>query len=461
MVRQPFYIKNAVPDGERMDKLKGKFKAFPILVSIACAAILLVVLLVRSNNAGQEPGSAGPGEGDIVVSVDADVSDITEVMQTSGQGQDSAPDTEPESGAVYLGIKDYGLDEINKDNIENFVYLFEIDGEVFEYRVSDENPDYPIQNALKEGYYYYLTEEDGTIIDVEEIIEKTALYDSPVAGTPGERTLTNYLETALMPVGTTLYIYGGGWDWQDEGSSIQARTLGVSPDWITFFNDHDEDYTYRDPDNDPAKSDPTTSYYPYGRFNEYYYAGLDCSGYVGWVIYNTFETENGLDGYVGASTRFARRLSGYGFGDWTQNIRMPDGRNGYEMKPGDVMSINGHVWISLGTCDDGSVVIVHSTPSRSRTGQPGGGVQISAVGWSDKCEAYILADHYMSEYYPEWYERYPIYLCDPGVYFAINGEYAGRFTWDVEGGNGLADPDGLQDMEPEEVLLTLFASAQK
>ena len=103
-----------------MDKLKGKFKAFPILVCIACAAILLVVLLVRSNNAGQEPGSAGPDEGDIVVSVDADVSDITEVMQSPAQGQDSAPDTEPESGAAYLGIKDYGLDEINKDNIENF-----------------------------------------------------------------------------------------------------------------------------------------------------------------------------------------------------------------------------------------------------------------------------------------------------------------------------------------------------
>ena len=29
-------------------------------------------------------------------------------------------------------------------------------------------------------------------------------------------------------------------------------------------------------------------------------------------------------------------------------------------KPGDIMSIKGHIWISLGTCDDGSVVIVNT-----------------------------------------------------------------------------------------------------
>lgn len=443
-----------------MDKLKGKLRALPILICIACASIFLIILLIGGKDPGQDPANVSLNEAEVTVSAEAGVTEISDPLPSSGQ--EPGQDQEPVCEAVYLGIKDYGLDAINKDNIEDFVYLFGIDDEVYEYRLWNGDPDesghlsYPVQNALKEGYHYYIDEDEGTVTGVAEIIENTASYHPPVMGTPGERTLTNYLETALMPVGTTLYIYGGGWDWQDEGSSIQTRTLGVSPDWIRFFEDHDTDYTYRAADDDP-KTEIASDYYPYGGFNEYYYAGLDCSGYVGWVLYNTFETENGHDGYVGSSTLFAQRLSEYGFGEWTQDIRMPGAGNGYEMKPGDVMSVNGHVWISLGTCDDGSVVIVQSAPSRSRTGQPGGGVQISAVGESYNCEAYILADRYMSEYYPGWYERYKTYLCDPDLFFSFEGADAGRFTWDVtEAGEGLSDPDGLQGMDPEEVLSILF-----
>ena len=162
------------------------------------------------------------------------------------------------------------------------------------------------------------------------------------------------------------------------------------------------------------------------------------------------------EGYVGGSTGCAKRFSLKGWGSWTQDVRAPDGRNGYEMKPGDIMSINGHVWISMGTCEDGSVVILHSTPSDSRKGQPGGGVQISAVGTSENCEAYVLADRYMSEYYAGWYGRYPAVLRDPEVYFAFTGETAGRFSWDTSGGGILTDPDGLQEMRPDEVLELLF-----
>lgn len=442
-----------------MDRFKGKSKAFSLLICIICACAVLIILSGKRNGTDKQQENAGIRESETTLSADSFVTDAMDSPLHSGQ--ETVQITEPECEAVYLGIKDYGHDEINKDNIEDFIYLFEIDGEICEYRlsngISDEEGhlDYPIQNILKEGYHYDLTEEEGTVTGAVEIASEVTPSELPVTGVPGERTLTNYLETALMPVGTTLYIYGGGWNWQDDGSSIQARTLGVSPDWMFFFEDHDADYSYRAEGSASSEGNPVTNYYPYGGFNEYYYAGLDCSGYVGWVLYNTFETENGLEGYVCSSTLMARTLSDYGFGEWTQNIKMPDDSNEYEMKPGDVMSINGHVWISLGTCDDGSIVIVHSTPSRSRTGQPGGGVQISAVG-AYNCEAYLLADHYMSEYYPEWYERYPVYLCDPAVYFSFYGEYAGRFTWDVTDDDGLNDPDGIQSMDPEEVLMILF-----
>lgn len=372
--------------------------------------------------------------------------------------------SQTEKEAVYLGVKDYGAEETNKDHRDDFLYRFEIDGTEEAMKVNngtkdgEGNYDYPIQNQLKEGYRYTITIEDDTVTSVEEMVDDSQASDTPSAqGVPGEKTLKNFLLTALEPVGTTLYIYGGGWDWQDEGSAIQTRTLGVSRDWVRFFESQNETYTYKEVDGDETKADPTSSYYPYGGYNEYYYAGLDCSGYLGWALYNTFETEDGQDGYVGGSTGFAQRLSEQGWGEWTQEVKAPDGKTGNGMKPGDIMSINGHVWISLGTCSDGSVVILHSTPSMSRAGQPGGGVQISAIGTSENCEAYQLADRYMSEHFPTWYERYAVRLCDPEVYFTFEGDTAGKFTWDTKGENtGLTDPDGIQDMAPDGVLAALL-----
>ena len=364
--------------------------------------------------------------------------------------------------AVYLGVKDYGAEETNKDDRDGFSYRFEIKGRERVFKIDngtadeDGNYSYPIQNLLKEGYTYSVTVENGAVIAAVEKKTGREAYTPVVRGTPGEKTLANFLRTALGPVGTTLYIYGGGWDWQDEGASVQARTIGVSSDWVDFFKSQDADYTYKEKNGDKALADPRTSYYPYGGYNEYYYAGLDCSGFLGWAIYNTVETEDMKEGYVGGSTGFAKRLAEKGWGTRTQDVAIPDGKNGYEMKPGDIMSINGHVWISLGTCGDGSVLILHSTPSKSRTGQPGGGVQISAIGASESCEAYILADKYTSEYYAEWYERYPARLFDPEVYFTFTGENAGRFTWDLSGAGLLTDPDGVQNMTPGEVMTALF-----
>ena len=365
-------------------------------------------------------------------------------------------------------VRQSGQEAVNKDNKNSFLYRFEIDGKERTFKLyngtadEDGEYDYPIQNVLKEGYRYSVKISGDTIISAEDAEDEEAHFDPVVHGTPGEDTLANFLKTAMMPVGTTLYIYGGGWDWQDAGSAIQTRSIGVSPDWVKFFNGHNEDYTYKSKDGNEDYSDPANSYYPYGGYNEYYYAGLDCSGYLGWVLYNTFETESSKDGYVGGSTGFAKRLSEMGFGEWTQDVKAPDGQNGYEMNPGDIMSINGHVWISLGTCDDGSVVIAHSTPSDSRTGQPGGGVQISAIGDTEDCEAYILADRYMSEYYPKWYERYPVKLADPETYFTFEGENAGRFIWDTnESANGLKDPENIREKAPEDVLELLFAEGEQ
>ena len=361
--------------------------------------------------------------------------------------------------ATYLGVDQYGEEETNSHNIESFRYRFETEGEETLYAIkTNQNQEnaYPLQNLLKEGYTYHIFLQDEVVLAVKELQSEDEVYQPIVAGTPGIQTIGNFLKTAMEPVGTTLYIYGGGWGWQDEGSAIQARSIGVSSDWVKFFKEQDENYTYRDKDGDTKNKDPKNSYYPYGNFNQYYYAGLDCSAYISWALYNCLNTGNDGEGMVSFSTGFAKKLADSGYGSWTKNVKLSGKKNAYNVKPGDIISVNGHVWISLGTCSDNSIVIAHSTPNPSRTGQPGGGVQIGAVGFNEACEAYQLADHYMSTYFPEWYERYPVCLKEPQKYFNFKKKETGRFRWDTKLENGFSDPDGCQNMTAKEVLQFLF-----
>ena len=281
-------------------------------------------------------------------------------------------------------------------------------------------------------------------------------YMSPVIAIPGEKTLKNFLTTALQPVGTTLYIYGGSWDWQDEGSSLQATTIGIPQSWIDFYQYQNADYTYCDKDDNEANKNPSSSYYPYGEWNQYYYGGADCSGYVGWVIYNTLNKENGKDGYVMGATKMAKTFAENGWGTWTQDVKIPTNHDESDFKVGDIFSMNGHVWISFGTCDDGSIVITHSTPSKSIDGQPGGGIQISAIGLSEDCEAYQLAKKYMEKYYPDWCKRYKVILKKPEDYIKFKKDSAaGKFSWNLENGI-LTDPDGYANKKPAEILKDIF-----
>ena len=278
-----------------------------------------------------------------------------------------------------------------------------------------------------------------------------------MSGIPGVRTISNFLRTAMMPVGRALYIYGGGWNREDTGSSAEARTLGLSPLWGRFFDRQDGTFSYRGYDPTPPGGGSAACYYPHNGVNEYHGEGLDCSGYLGWVLYNTFETESGREGYVVPSSSFAERLADRGWGRRTRpGSGLTGGPAAHEIRPGDIMSMKGHVWISLGSCPDGSIVIAHSSPTESRAGRPGGGMQISAVGPDGSCEAFRLADRCMAEHLPGWYGRYMTSLKDPAVYLAAEDGASGLFTWDTSCGRGLTDPEGVRDMTAAEVLEVLF-----
>lgn len=422
---------------------------------------------------------------------------------------------------VYLGVKDYGT--VEADSKPDFVHRFYTNGKEVQYTIASSDNKYAVQNKLQEGYVYDLSTQGSVVTDanlaaakaegkiesatassvtvggktydianVYEITNNTAGkatvtaktaadltagatvkvygdtafltfvaedYTAPVSGTPGKRTLKNYLQTAMNPVGTALYVYGGSWDWQDVNSSNQALTIGLPQSWIDFFQQQDANYTYKN------SADPAHSYYPHNSWNQYYYAGVDCSAYIGWTVYNVMHTEsttNDLsDGYVMSAIKMAKTFAEKGWGTWTRDIK--------SFKPGDIFSMSGHVWTVLGVCDDGSIVFLHSTPSDSKAGQGGGGVQLSALNPNsddDKnCEAYKLVTKYMTKYYPEWSDRYDAVLrsyisyATPATGTEYKETWSGNFSWNLNS-SGLTDPDGYADMSAAEILADLFGDAE-
>ena len=299
------------------------------------------------------------------------------------------------------------------------------------------------------GSWVRLSFENGDLRTVYSMPEP-ADYTPPAAGEPGRRTVLNLLRTAMTPVGTTLYVYGGAWNWEDTGASVQASRLGLPPEWTDFFFRQDAFYSYK-------AEERAESYYPYGGWNEYYYAGADCSGYLGWVLYNTMYREEGRPGCVFYANEYAARLEEAGCGERIDRNIVAS------LKPGDLMSMSGHCWLCLGCCSDGSAVIVHSSPTASVEGERGGGVQLSALGDSG-CEAEALAGRYMQQYFPEWSKRYEVKRFSIDDYCLAEGAITGLLQWDTEADGlpdrlgPLSDPDGVRELSAEEVLRLLFGS---
>ena len=235
-------------------------------------------------------------------------------------------------------------------------------------------------------------------------------------------TVKNLLKTALQPVGTTMYVWGGGWNIADSGSGTETVTIGLSPQWKAFYQKQTSSYDYR-----------KTRYQVHD--------GLDCAGYVGWVIYNTFNTTSGNAGYVMPAEKMARTFAGYGWGSYTPASSVSD------YKAGDIMSTaSGHVYIVVGSCSDGSVVLLHSSPK---------GVMISGTttrSGSKSSQAISLAKKYMKKYYPKWYAKYP--EVDRGSSYLTS--YA-RMRWYLGTSKSvLSDPDGYTGKNAAAVLKDLL-----
>ena len=420
--------------------------------------------------------------------------------------------------AVYLGIQGYGeIDRVDVLDPECALYRFTVDGkeqcykidcgEIFSTNVDadsdndgkddylgvlslDDNA-YLIQNNLKVGYSYKIYVTGDTIIGVSETekMDEIEAYckEENYSFEAGSRTIKGLLQTALAPLGNVLYVYGGGWDFQDIGASTQARTIGINPDWVRFKNSQDENYLYRD---ENAKSETT---YPFGGWNNYYYAGLDCSGYIGWTLYNTINRSSMTEqGMVTSAVKTAYKLANtYEYGTFEHEIG--GGKTdesslltvAKSLLPGDIVSISGHVYLVIGMCSDGSVVIAHCNTTASNSGALGGGVMLSAINpnvgaaantagtegantagtegaaantKNTDCEAYRLACKYSKLIDADWTQTYPVVMADASKYlcFPTDTEKAGIFHWDLAGKNKLTDPDGYIEKSAAEILADLF-----
>lgn len=257
--------------------------------------------------------------------------------------------------------------------------------------------------------------------DSKTSIEETNMSQDPssVPVTPGTHTLENFLATALLPVGETMYIWGGGWNEEDTGAGEEACSIGVSPNWKAFAAAQTADYDYQE-----------TRYMIHD--------GLDCSGYVGWTVYNVMESEDGKEGYVLKSTDTAKTYASYGWGDYLSSDQVAD------WLPGDIASMKGHVWICLGTCEDGSVLLVHSSPPGVRLC----GTQASG----DTSEAVTLANQFMSAHCPDWFARYPECSVDPSYI-----RNSGQLRWNTE---TFPDAEELRALTPAALLEYLGVPVQ-
>lgn len=233
-----------------------------------------------------------------------------------------------------------------------------------------------------------------------------------------------FLRNAIKPAGSTLYVWGGGWNAADDGSGETALYSGVWPEWAAWFRSRRQGYSYA----------PGRKSWENGN-REWRFYGLDCSGYIGWCVYNSVKEHRSRSGYVAPSLKMADSLAEYGYG----SVKKCTPQDSF--CPGDIVSIDGHCFICLGKCGDGSVLIVHSAPN--------GGVQVSGtVPDGSSSQASGLAAGFMRTHYPEWWESFAregTYAKPADVY--LNGK---KFSWDMA--RDFSDSRDMKYKSAQEVL---------
>ncbi len=293
--------------------------------------------------------------------------------------------------------------------------------------------DYELKGAMFKGWqnidgkkYYFGT--DGKM-------RKNTVVNGNQLGPDGAvitgKTLKALLTNALKPMGSTLYVLGGG---HDVGTGGDGVRYGVNPNWKKFFSQQGANYNH-------------------SRYSYQYGKGLDCSGYVGWVVYNTVNKQSNQEICTSISETTPKLYGQRGWGNYA------DDWNSGKFKAGDVVSYynssngSGHVWLVIGQCGDGSVVLAHSTPPA--------GVILSGTatsGGNMDSEAIQLARKYMKQNFSACYNKFSslTYQCPREYLYGPSNLKLHRFQWDVSGKKLLSDPEGYMKKTAGQILADLF-----
>ncbi len=249
--------------------------------------------------------------------------------------------------------------------------------------------------------------------------QNTAAGQKKASSYSKDASIKKLLQNAIKPVGSTMFVMGGGWNGSDSGAGSSAVTLGLSSKWKSFADKQNSSYNY--------KNITDTS------------LGLDGSGYVGWVLYNTLRTQSGSEGFVVSAGTYDEKLTSLGFGKRTPKEDVTIWR------PGDIMcsETDGFVYIVLGSCADGSLLLVCSSPPGVRIcGTP-------AKNGNTDSEALILAEQIMNDHFGQWYRRYPD--CAKDYSYLTNYDKFSPTNTDV-----FKDNEGIRTMNAKEVIDILF-----
>lgn len=248
--------------------------------------------------------------------------------------------------------------------------------------------------------------------EVQEVQPEEPVHPEPEPPKAARSSVKKLIQAAMLPVGQTLYTWGGGWNEEDTGGGTETVTLGISPEWKNFYSTQDGSYDYRS-------------------FEGLIHEGLDCAGYVGWALYNALETENGKESYVTTSWSMLGTLRDKGLGTKIPHDQVT------EVHPGDLMYGYEHVYIVVYVFEDGSRLILHSSPPGvqfSGTPDASGNLYSMATG---------MADTIMSAWYPDYYARYPKVTTD-----VIYSDFD-QFVWNSD---IMGDLDAVNAMSIEEMI---------
>lgn len=264
-------------------------------------------------------------------------------------------------------------------------------------------------------------QKEASITRYQAVIIETSLKGIPKK----EPTLLSMLKIGIKPMGTTMYVYGGGWNEEDTGSGKETTSIGLSKEWEKYYKKQNTDY------------DINQSSYQI-------HEGLDCSGYIGWILYNTFHEKDGEEGYVMKAEDMASIFSQKGWGTYTPMEEIKD------YQPGDIMSTTcddcAHVYMVVGSCNDGSILLIHSYPQ---------GVQLNGTvdeNGNQESQAAKLAEKYMYQYFPNWTKVYPLKVMDR----KFLTHYA-QMRWDTTEKGIIKDTEKLKEKSAEEVLQIMFS----